>query len=191
MDRLPEFKPVKLHCTDADCANDGHCFRPKRGEWKKLGNGKCMHCQDQHVDMELTRKHRAGDTPAIFIELQKEYIRKLHFDKPLDDKAKRLIARDGYDGIQKKARSRIASRIGREPTIWDGRQTPFDGDVLNYAQHATATCCRRCTRYWYGFELEGELSKKQIDFCEHLVLAYLDRRSDEIKRFDKKKAAAR
>ncbi len=180
MDELPEFKPVKLHCTDSDCENGEHCYRPKRGQWKKLGDGRCMHCGDTSVDMELTREYRTAEIPAIFEELRKEHIRAVHFEKPLDARAKRLIRRDGYEGVRAKARGRLKSRVG-DPGIWDGRQTPFDGDILNFAQHATATCCRKCMRYWYGFNTEGQLDRRKLDFCEEMLLTYLEDRKKDIR----------
>ena len=32
----------------------------------------------------------------------------------------------------------------------DGYQTPTHGDIVFYAQHALACCCRLCIRYWHG-----------------------------------------
>ena len=32
----------------------------------------------------------------------------------------------------------------------DGKQTPFRGNPIFVAQHATATCCRKCLEKWHG-----------------------------------------
>ena len=75
----------------------------------------------------------------------------------------------------------IAKKIGGVPDAYDGRQTKLEGNVLFYAQHATATCCRRCAWYWYGIPRDRELTPTEQAFCADIVLAYLDRRDGELR----------
>ncbi|MDP9423339.1 MAG: DUF4186 domain-containing protein [Pseudomonadota bacterium] len=182
MDKLPELEKVKISCSASDCENDKHAYRPKRGQWKALPDeGVCQSCGDTSVDMTVTRARDGSNREAIFHELGREFIRDHFLNKPFDERARRLIRRYGMDGIRERAPSRVASAIGKKPSAWDGRQTKFEGNVLFYAQHATATCCRRCAWYWYGIPREGPLSAEDLAFCTSLVQAYLDRREGEIR----------
>jgi hypothetical protein len=180
MDELPDLKPVKLTCTSKDCANDLHLYRPGRGEWKEPSVGVCQGCGDTSVDMTIPRARDLDHPEAIFAELGREFIREHFLQKPFDERARRLIHRDGLDGIKNRVHDRLARSIGGEPTAWDGRQTKLEGNVLFYAQHATATCCRKCAWYWYGIPHDGVMDDQDISFCEGLVNAYIDRRADEI-----------
>ena len=182
MDKLPDLEEVKISCTAKDCDNDLHVFRPKRGKWKTLEDeAVCQGCGDKSVDMSVTRARDISHPEAIFTELGREFIRYIFLNRPIDARARRLIRRDQLEGIRDKVRERIEKAIGGEPSVFDGRQTPLNGNVLHYAQHATATCCRRCAWYWYGIPCEGELSAENLAFCEGLINAYLDRREGEIR----------
>ncbi len=181
MDKLPVLKEVKISCTSKDCENGKHLFRPKPGKWKKLEEqGVCQGCGDTSVDMSITRARDLTNRKAIFEELGREFIRDHYLNKTLDERARRLIRRYGMQGTRERAISRLNSAIGKEPTEWDGQQTKYEGNVLYYAQHATATCCRACAYYWYGIPRDGKMSKEDMAFCHGLVQAYLDRREGEI-----------
>lgn len=182
MDELPDLNEVKITCSAKDCDKDKHSFRPKRGHWKELDDqGVCQGCGDKSVDMSVTRARDIRRPEAIFTELDREFIRHIYLNKPLDARARRIIRRDQMEGIRAKVHQRIFKSIGQEPDAFDGRRTPLEGNVLHYAQHATATCCRRCAWYWYGIPREGEMSDENLAFCEGLVNAYIDRREGEIR----------
>jgi hypothetical protein len=182
MDKLPELEKVKLSCSATDCENDKHSYRPKLGKWKKLADEPvCQNCGDTSVDMSITRARDLSNREAIFDELDREFIRDMYLNKPFDAEARRLIRRDGLEGTRARAAKRIASAIGKAPNDWDGQQTSFVGDPLYYAQHATATCCRKCAWYWYGIPREGPLNAEDLAFCSGLIQAYLDRREGEIR----------
>jgi len=181
MDELPTLAPVKLTCTSRDCENDKHCYRPKRGGWKSEPVGECQGCGDRSVDMSVTRARDRSAPNAIFCELGREFIRDHYLQKPIDRRARRLIRRDGVDGVRAKAADRLRKSIGGEPDAFDGRQTKLEGNVLFYAQHATATCCRRCAWYWYGIPMTGPMADHDLAFCIKMVDAYLDGREGEMR----------
>ncbi len=182
MDELPAFEKVKIKCSSTECDKDKHCYRPKRGQWKDDGvRGECQACGDTSVDMSVTRARDASNPNAIFAELGREFIRDHFLNKPVDERGQRQIRRDGVDSIRGRVHSHIASRIGAEPNAWDGRQTPLEGSILNLAQHATATCCRKCAYYWYAIPKDRPLKPDELQFCESMVLAYLDRRDTELR----------
>lgn len=181
MDKLPDLEKVKVTCTTRDCENEKHAYRPKPGQWQKLPDKiVCQGCGDSSVDTTVTRARDLSNREAILTELGREFIRDHYLHKPFDERARRLIKKYGLKGTRDRALSRLRSAIGHEPNDWDGRQTKFEGNALFYAQHATATCCRKCAWYWYGIPRDGELSKSDLEFCHGLVQAYLDHREGEI-----------
>ena len=59
------------------------------------------------------------------------------------------INEKGMDTIREHARDFIAKREAPAFIPNDGKQTPTKGHPVFIAQHATATCCRKCIRKWH------------------------------------------
>ncbi len=180
MDKLPSLEPAKIRCTSTDCGKDKHCYRPTRGHWQNDAPAECQNCGDKNVDMSVTRSRDVSNPAAIFRELGREFIRDHFLYKPIDVQARGLIRRDGLAVIRSRVAARLEKSIGKIPDIFDGRQTKLGGDIIFYAQHATATCCRKCAWYWYGIPRNGPMSAKDLGFCNTMVQAYLDRREGEL-----------
>ena len=69
------------------------------------------------------------------------------------------------------AREFIRQRLAPAAPPNDGKQTPMRGHPAFVAQHATATCCRKCLRRWHGIAEGRELTAEEQDY----VLAVLER----------------
>lgn len=59
---------------------------------------------------------------------------------------------------------------------YDGRQTPREGNIVYYAQHALACCCRTCLEYWHGIPKTAELTSGDIDYFTNLIMLYIGER---------------
>lgn len=55
----------------------------------------------------------------------------------------------------------------------DGRQTPYYGNPVYYAQHGLGCCCRKCMEKFYSIPKNAVLSDDEIDYFTHLIEAYL------------------
>ena len=66
-------------------------------------------------------------------------------------------------------------RISIYPIDNDGRQTPMRGHPVFIAQHATATCCRKCMSKWYKIPNNRELTEKEKKFIKALIMEWLKR----------------
>tara|TARA_Y100000034_G_C6878055_1_gene401868 strand:- start:1162 stop:1521 length:360 start_codon:yes stop_codon:yes gene_type:complete len=55
----------------------------------------------------------------------------------------------------------------------DGRQTPYSGNPVYKAQHATATCCRKCIFKWHRIPSYKELNEKEINYLTNIILKWL------------------
>ena len=66
--------------------------------------------------------------------------------------------------------------------IWrDGVQTPRDGNAIYYAQHATASCCRKCAEEWHGIDRNRPLENDEIQYMAELIMYYLKDRMPDLK----------
>jgi hypothetical protein len=83
----------------------------------------------------------------------------------LHDKGMRTIRSHAFDFIT----ARIAPAFPEN----DGKQTPMKNHPVFIAQHATATCCRRCISKWHRIPKGSALKKPEIDFIVHLVMVWI------------------
>ena len=76
--------------------------------------------------------------------------------------------------IEKRLRESVYK--GKKENLWDGRQTPLEGKLIYYAQHATASCCRKCIEEWHGINRNVSLSNEQIIYLVELIMIYMKNR---------------
>jgi Domain of unknown function (DUF4186) len=84
--------------------------------------------------------------------------------------------RRGVRRLREAGERRIRTSVAPANPVRDGRQTPFSGNTLYYAQHATATCCRRCIEEWHAIPKGRPLSEGEIQYLASLVTLYLEER---------------
>ncbi len=85
------------------------------------------------------------------------------------------INQKGFDTIKKHAQDFIAKRIAPAIIANDGKQTPMKGHPVFIAQHATATCCRKCINKWHKFPIGIQLTQEQQDYIVELIMNWLKR----------------
>ncbi len=90
------------------------------------------------------------------------------------------IRRKGWFTLSRHAHSILSSRLAAAFPKNDGRQTPWRGHPVFVAQHATATCCRKCVERWHGIPRGRELSTDEIALLTAIVLRWILRRIDMI-----------
>jgi hypothetical protein len=120
------------------------------------------------------------DVTFTFEMLRQEYIRHSFWHRPLDEKAVVHARRKGKQGMQRVAEQRIRKSVGPKEPSYDGRQTPKIGNVLFYAQHATATCCRKCIEEWHGVPKGRELTEDEIRYFSTLISRYAEERLPDL-----------
>ncbi|MFF3504026.1 DUF4186 domain-containing protein [Streptomyces sp. NPDC003247] len=69
----------------------------------------------------------------------------------------------------------IARRLAPAEPRKDGRQTPYRGHPVFVAQHATATCCRRCLERWHGIPAGRELSRSEHTYVVRVICRWIER----------------
>lgn len=167
---LPEVK-----CTNSNCEEDLHCFRPKKP--KTMQGTKCRECEVELVDWDRVQKKDFSDIDATIAFLKKENIRHHFWNIPINSKFKRENVVQGKEKLARKALKRLkdsVSCVGND-IFRDGIQTPVNQwNIIFFAQHATATCCRKCMQYWHGIPYDRELTDEELDYAHKLMMKYID-----------------
>jgi len=105
-----------------------------------------------------------------------ELIRSHFWALSINQKARESATRKGKARLRECSRSQLKRLIGAASPYRDGMQTSKDENSPNaiyFAQHATATCCRKCLEYWHGVKRGTELSSEQLEYATDLVMNYL------------------
>jgi hypothetical protein len=174
-----ERKKLNIKCTDSDCTNNLHCFKPTKKLIKQGLGGKCRTCKADLVDWSRVHKKEILDAGYTFKALKFELIRHEFWHRKFTEKAKEYANKKGLTGLQKRANEIIKNNVAPINNPYDGRQTPIDKNKMNpihYAQHATATCCRTCIEYWHGIPKDKILSKKEKDYLVELIMLFIEDR---------------
>lgn len=172
--------PLKIKCTSVDCENDLHCFKAHR-KMAPPDRGKCRECNADLVDWDRVHRRSLKDVRYTFKALKHELIRHHHFVKDIDDGAVRHARRKGRIELVEAARVRVERYLAPAAPPRDGYQTPFEGNAIFYAQHATACCCRTCLAYWHDIPKGRDLTEGEVEYCVALLELYFEQRLPKLK----------
>ncbi len=67
----------------------------------------------------------------------------------------------------------IIQRLAPASPSGDGRQTPMKGHPVFIAQHATATCCRKCLEKWHNLPRGRALSRYEITYVGTVIMDWI------------------
>ncbi|MBL8379606.1 MAG: DUF4186 family protein [Burkholderiales bacterium] len=135
--------------------------------------GACRYCKVQLVDWDKMRTRSLNDLDQKFRALQSEMIRHHFWHKDIDEAALLHARRKGLDRLREAATTRLQNSVGPAQPPRDGQQTPMQGNILYYAQHATASCCRTCMEYWHGIPKGRSLSDDEVEYFVELAIRYV------------------
>jgi len=80
----------------------------------------------------------------------------------------------GAARIRDHAREFVTKRLAPATLPNDGKQTPMRNHPVFIAQHATATCCRKCLFKWHGIDVKGgELTETEIDYIVSVIMHWI------------------
>lgn len=170
-----------------DCDRGLHVFQSSKAK-SAPKFPRCIYCGAEAVDWERTRARNPEDIAFVISELQKSRERYDMWIAEIDLPARNHALRKGRLALRGYVRKRLFQMIGRVydtgDTIMrpyrDGFQTPYAGNVVYYAQHAVACCCRPCTERWHGIPQGRDLTEEELDYLAQLVMVYIDTRLSEL-----------
>jgi ribosomal protein L34E len=175
-----EMKPLKIGCTTTDCDRGLHCFRKTKKLVKAGLAGRCRACGSDLVDWSRLKARDLADARYTFSALKREFIRHHFWHVAIDEAAVDRARRKGLLGLWQYAQSRIARHVAPASNAFDGRQTPWSGNVVYYAQHATAACCRKCVEEWHGIPQGRQMKPEEISYLVDLVIMYIKDRLPDL-----------
>jgi hypothetical protein len=172
----PALPKLAITCTSTDCDQDLHCFRSTKKLVEAGLGGACRHCHAQLVDWDRVHQRRVGDAEHTFTELRLELIRHHFWHLEIDERAMNHALRKGRVALNAAVAKRLGRSVGPEVPYRDGIQTPMSGNVIYYAQHATACCCRTCIEYWHGIPKGRALSQEELQYLTDLATMFIAER---------------
>jgi hypothetical protein len=143
------------------------------------------------VDFPRVQKRNVKDLEYTFRSLKYELIRHHFWHLEIDRRAVNYARRKGRIALHIAAEHRIRKSVGPAEPFRDGTQTGKSGNPLFYAQHATATCCRKCMEYWHGVEQKRPLAEEEIVYFTAMVNMFIDERFPSLKDAGEKVAPIR
>jgi len=176
-------KKLAIGCGDSDCNSGLHCFRVTARKVSEFAAGTCQACGAEPVDWARVQKRSIEDVDHTFESLDHELIRNVFLKMPFGPDAQDYAKRKGKIKLREAARKRLVQSIGRAHPFRDGTQTPLLEDSPNpiwNAQHATATCCRRCVEYWHGIPRGRALNGAEMDYLTGIVSVFLDEKLPDL-----------
>ena len=174
--------PLRLTCTKTDCAHGLHAFRPDKKMITAGKEGECLACHEKFFDFSQSRQRNLADIDNTFTHMKMEYVRHWFWTTKLNEKARERATGRGLEATKAEMEKRLRSSIAPAKPFRDGFQTPIDDpkNIIYWAQHATACCCRRCVEYWHGIERGHELTEEEVEYLLALAMRFIQQRLPEL-----------
>jgi Domain of unknown function (DUF4186) len=170
------LKPLKIKCTSSDCSNNLHCFLTTKKLAAEGKTGRCRACGADLVDWKRVSRRDLADVRYTFEALRLEMIRHHFWHTPLTQRAVNHARRKGRLVLRTFAKKQLRQLVGSEKHAREGyqtaRETSPQANVIHFAQHATACCCRKCIAEWHGIPAIRPLSDDELDYFTDLVMLY-------------------
>lgn len=172
-----ELKPLKITCTSSDCTNDLHCFLATQKLVAEGRAGRCRSCGADLVDWRRVHRRNLSDVRYTFDALRFELIRHHFWHIPLTQRAVNHARRKGRVALQAFATRQLRVLVGSERHVREGYQTAREtspgANAIHYAQHATASCCRKCIAEWHGIPGDRPLTGGELKYFTDLAMLYV------------------
>lgn len=172
-EQASEFDALKLTCSSTQCQAGLHYFGPAYRKKSPHPLGRCLKCGIELVNWPRVQERAVGDIAYLIEMLRLECWRHDWWDhRPIDPVAQNHARRKGANVLHEDAKHilrKYVCTLNRR----DGVQTRTKGNIIAYAQHATATCCRKCLAYWHGLPVDGEVSDDDLNCLAEVIMTYV------------------
>lgn len=85
------------------------------------------------------------------------------------------IKEKGIGTIKRHASDFVNQRLAPATIPNDGKQTPMRGHPVFIAQHATATCCRKCLQKWHYIQANKELTEYEKLYIIDIIMGWINK----------------
>ncbi|MER7609738.1 DUF4186 family protein [Nocardioides sp. NPDC127503] len=194
----PGMVPLKIVCTMTSCNHGRHCLDHLRRPHKYSGEvapGNCRDCGAPVTTMPGAGDLRYGDPDQLASTLesqQHELIRAHYWHVPIDEWAYNQALRLGKTELLHRIEKAVVAAM-TSTDAWAGRAAPYTKNIVAYAQHATATCCRNCGAYWHGISRDQSVAPttEQLNHTVWAAQAWLNIRLPDLPEFGREVPAIR
>lgn len=170
-----------------NCVAGLHTYH-RSDRFNKDGHPICKYCGADEIPWKKLHKRNLDEFDTLVSFLRSDEFRIQWWTKEFDEKALKHAKRKGLQNFFSAATSRLRSSIGNVYKMTDGQlkpyrdgyQTPYKGNVIYYAQHALACCCRPCLKCWHGIPTGRNLTAGEIQYLSELVQRYISIRLPEL-----------
>jgi hypothetical protein len=182
--------PLRVTCKQTRCASTvppakhRHSFQELAGVLPGIG-GTCRACGADIVAWELCHANDPLIVERLITEMRKELIRDVYWGEALPERIVTLALRRHPQALRESQRRMLAREMvpTEAENPWPRKRTYFathrDARIVHCAQHATATCCRRCLERWHGIPRERRLTDQELSYLESLTWRYTTERLAE------------
>jgi hypothetical protein len=179
---VKDLTPLDVTCTSTRCADQFHCFKASNETLEKYGKvGVCRDCGADPVDWDRIRRQDPKDTGYTTDMLKMELLRYLYWDLPLSGETRAYTVHRGKEKVKERAAKILRQKIGKAQNFREGYQTPKKGkEIIHFAQHATATCCRACLAYWHNIPPGTDLTEEQIEYCTIWIMRFVEEKMPDL-----------
>lgn len=94
--------------------------------------------------------------------------RKFHLS-PYD---KEVVKEKGIEVMRQHAYEIVSKRL-KQPTMRSD-MTPYNGYPVFTAQHATATCCRKCIEKWHKIPAMKVLDNAEVEKISSIIVSWIE-----------------
>jgi hypothetical protein len=157
---------------DLDCARGVHSYNRAR-RVNAEGYLVCALCGADSIDWTQLHRKKIEESETTFAQLTTDRFRLEWWTKDIDRTARNHALRKGLLDLEQAAIKRLAKSVGLAHPIFDGRQTPKSGNVIFYAQHALACCCRKCIQNWHGIPRGVPLDPDALFYFTQLIMKFI------------------
>lgn len=146
-----------------DCENNKHYFIFDV-------NTHCRFCGQEFVYREQMKQKPDYKTVKSFMKVSMWNDEWLNID--LDN-----IAKNRLPKISRAEINKILIKSIRSYQPNDGKQTPYYGNPIYYAQHGLGCCCRKCLEKFYAIPKDEILSNDDIEYLTDLIMSFIEEKS--------------
>lgn len=165
-------------CADTDCRQDLHAFRLKKTpKGQSYRHGTCIACDFDKIEWPRLDRQNIQDVNYTVKALKYEKFRYYYWGNVIAESVTSRAVALGLNELGRRSRNRIERDVG--PAMEDtyrGGVVSWGKDIIDYARHGTATCCRRCIEEWHGVHRDSELSSRAVSYFAELILHYTKQR---------------
>ena len=123
----------------------------------------------------IVRYHKIGQMEQKELDILFEKFAKSKFRSrfKLSRKDLQYFEQKGFETIEQHALDFVSKRLGPAYPENDGKQTPMKNHPVFVAQHATATCCRKCLQKWHKIPKGKELIHREIGYIVSIIMHWI------------------